>query len=71
MAGSALIVYADSREEVVSILENDAYGHGGVWDVANADIKPTVPDGGQDPDAIEPSDEIGSRAGMRRWKGRE
>ncbi|KAF2155576.1 hypothetical protein K461DRAFT_290595 [Myriangium duriaei CBS 260.36] len=38
--GSALMVQAETREEVVQILEKDIYATSGVWDVENAQILP-------------------------------
>jgi hypothetical protein len=40
MIGSALIVVAASKEEVIERLKNDIYSTGGVWDVDNAQIWP-------------------------------
>ncbi|RYP02752.1 hypothetical protein DL764_005626 [Monosporascus ibericus] len=38
--GSTIIVVAESREEVVGILEKDIYATSGVWDVEKAQIWP-------------------------------
>ncbi|KIW52817.1 hypothetical protein PV05_08435 [Exophiala xenobiotica] len=40
MTGSAMLIKADSEEEVRKILEEDPYTKGGAWDVKNAKIWP-------------------------------
>jgi hypothetical protein len=40
MNGSALVVKADSVEEVRALLEGDIYAKSGVWDVSKAQILP-------------------------------
>jgi len=40
MLGSALIVVAATKEEVIERLKNDIYTKSGVWDVDNAQIWP-------------------------------
>jgi uncharacterized protein len=40
MIGSALIVVASTKEEVIERLKNDIYSTSGVWDVDNAQIWP-------------------------------
>ena len=40
MIGSALIVVASSKEEVIERLKNDIYTTSGVWDVENVQIWP-------------------------------
>lgn len=40
MTGSAMLIKADSVEEVKQFLENDAYTKGGAWDPSKAVITP-------------------------------
>lgn len=40
MIGSALIIVASSKEEVIERLKNDVYSTSGVWDVDKAQIWP-------------------------------
>lgn len=40
MVGSALLAYAESKEEVMKILENDIYNKNGVWDLSKVQIWP-------------------------------
>ena len=40
MIGSALLIVASSKEEVIEKLKSDIYGTSGVWDVDKAQIWP-------------------------------
>ena len=40
MTGSAMLIKADSQEDLVKFLENDEYVKGGAWDIKNAKITP-------------------------------
>ncbi|KIW05316.1 hypothetical protein, variant 2 [Verruconis gallopava] len=40
MIGSALVVYAETKEEVMQILEKDIYNTSGVWDLSKIQIWP-------------------------------
>lgn len=40
MVGSALLAYAESKEEVMEMIENDIYNKNGVWDLSKVQIWP-------------------------------
>lgn len=40
MSGSALVVVADTREEVLELLKGDVYAKSGVWDVEGVVLYP-------------------------------
>jgi hypothetical protein len=40
MIGSALVIVASSKEEVIERLKSDIYGSSGVWDIDKAQIWP-------------------------------
>lgn len=40
MVGSAMLMYAETREEVVDILKSDIYARSGVWDMDKMQIWP-------------------------------
>jgi hypothetical protein len=40
MVGSALMVYSDSKEEVLELIKSDVYATSGVWDLSKIQIWP-------------------------------
>lgn len=40
MVGSALLAYAETKEEVLEIVKNDIYSTSGVWDLSKVQIWP-------------------------------
>ncbi|KAK1770889.1 hypothetical protein QBC33DRAFT_526064 [Phialemonium atrogriseum] len=39
-AGSTVVVIAESKEEIITMMKNDIYGKTGVWDIENAQMWP-------------------------------